>query len=201
IYIVVQLAGGVLGALLTKGILTHYLAAKAVHYGAPGVSQTLLAHNLGLGMLVEGVGTFFLIWAVVGVAVNPSGLREWTGRVVRAAFVCCVCALALAPRALADPNPFGSLTESGCFDPTKPNADYEAYGPTDVNVQAGNGRVTVGENSAGTITVFKYPNPSFYNQVKYLAVDRDPGGRARAQFPNEGSFAGLSYRTASGWHF
>src|SRR5205823_11856813 len=39
----------------------------------------------------------------------------------------------------------GVLTETGCDDPTKPNADYEAYGPTDVNVQAGNGRVTVGE--------------------------------------------------------
>ena len=67
-----------------------------------------------------------------------------------------------------------------------------------MNVQAGNGRVTVGENAAGTITVFKYPNPSFYNQVKYLAVDRDSAGRARAQFPNEGSFAGLAYRTRSG---
>jgi glycerol uptake facilitator protein len=82
IYIVVQLAGGVLGALLTKGILTHFMAAKAVHYGAPSVSQTLLAHNLGLGMLVEGIGTFFLVWAVVGVAVNPSGLREWAGLVI-----------------------------------------------------------------------------------------------------------------------
>src|SRR6266480_5562621 len=100
--------------------------------------------------------------------------------------------LALAPgvaRAAA-PGGFQQLTEFGCFDPTKPNADYEAYGPTDVNVQAGNGRVTVGENAAGTITVFKYPNPSYYNQVKYFAVSRDANRRVTAQFPNEGSFAG-----------
>src|SRR5438067_6539015 len=91
-----------------------------------------------------------------------------------------------------------ALSETGCYDPTKANADYEAYGPTDVNAQAGNGSVTVGENAAGTITDFKYPNPSYYNQVKYLAVSRDDAGRAQAQFPNEGSFAGIGWRTKAG---
>jgi len=94
-----------------------------------------------------------------------------------------------------------SLTEPHCFNPTKGNADYEAYGPTDVNVQAGNGHVTVGENDAGTITVVKYPNPSFYNHVKYFALRRDAAGRAIPQFPNEGSFAGIFYRTARGTGF
>ena len=60
----------------------------------------------------------------------------------------------------------------GCDDPTQGNADFEAYGPTDVNVQAGNGRVTVNENAAGTITVFKYPDPSLFNLVKYFAAPR-----------------------------
>ena len=87
----------------------------------------------------------------------------------------------------------GSTSEFHCYDPFKPNADYEAYGPTDVNAQAGDGRLTVNENSAGTVTVFKYPNPSYYNQVKYLALSRDARGRVAAQFPNEGSFAGISY--------
>ena len=70
-----------------------------------------------------------------------------------------------------------------------------------MNVQAGAGKVTVGENRDGTITVFKYPNPSFYNQVKYFAVSRDAAGRVSAQFPNEGSFAGISYRTRAGRGF
>lgn len=85
------------------------------------------------------------------------------------------------------------LTETGCDDLTAANADYEAYGPTDVNAQAGDGNVTVGENAAGTITVFKWPNPSFYNQVKYVAVGRDAGGRAIAEFPNEGAFEAIRY--------
>src|SRR5438477_1588040 len=54
-----------------------------------------------------------------------------------------------APAAAAALPP--TLGPGGCYDPTQANADYEAYGPTDVNVQAGNGRVTVNENAAGTI--------------------------------------------------
>jgi hypothetical protein len=65
--------------------------------------------------------------------------------------------------------------------------------PTDVNVQAGNGRITAGLNQAGTITVFRYPNPSFYNQVKYFAADHDRNGNPIGALPNEGSFAGVRY--------
>src|SRR5438874_13256279 len=88
-----------------------------------------------------------------------------------------------------------TLGPGGCYDPTQSNADFEAYGPTDVNVQAGNNRVTVNENAAGTVTVFKYPNPSLYNQVKYFTVSRDARGHVHTRFPNEGSFAGIRWQT------
>jgi MIP family channel proteins len=83
IYIVVQLAGGVLGALLTKMLLKedNFPNAEAVNWGAPGVSD-VLDGSVGLGMIVEGVGTFFLVWAIVGVAVHPGGLRAWAGLVI-----------------------------------------------------------------------------------------------------------------------
>ena len=29
------------------------------------------------GMVAEGVGTFFLVWAVVGVAANPRAAKDW----------------------------------------------------------------------------------------------------------------------------
>lgn len=64
---------------------------------------------------------------------------------------------------------------------------------TDVNAQAGNGTTTVGINAAGTISVFKYPNPSFYNQVKYYTTGPDDTGTPTGVLPNEGSFAGLLY--------
>ncbi len=102
---------------------------------------------------------------------------------------------------LGAPAGAAALSESSCFNAAQPNADYEAYGPTDVQAQTGDGRLTVNENAAGTLTVFKYPNPSYYNQIKYLAVSRDARGRVLAQYPNEGSFAGLAYVTRHGTGF
>jgi MIP family channel proteins len=83
IYVVLQLAGGVLGALVTKLILNNLDNADAVHFGAPKVSDALDG-KAGLGMLVEGLGAFFLVWAIVGVAVNPAAFREWAGLVIGA---------------------------------------------------------------------------------------------------------------------
>jgi MIP family channel proteins len=83
IYIVLQLAGGVLGALVTKLVLNNLGNADAVHFGAPKVGDAL-AGKVGLGMLMEGVGTFFLVWAIVGVAVNPDAFREWAGLAIGA---------------------------------------------------------------------------------------------------------------------
>src|SRR3954451_8425188 len=75
VYIVLQFAGGILGALLTKAILKD--EGAGVHYAAPAVSDRI--GSTFLGALCEGGGTFFLIWAIVGVAVNPAGLKDWAG--------------------------------------------------------------------------------------------------------------------------
>jgi MIP family channel proteins len=79
VYIAVQIAGGVLGALLTKALLLD--EGEAVNYGAVAVSDRLDG-AIFPGMVVEGIGTFFLVWAVVGVAVNPIGLKAWAGLVI-----------------------------------------------------------------------------------------------------------------------
>jgi MIP family channel proteins len=76
IYIVLQFAGAILGALLTKALLSD--EGAAVNYGAPSVSARL-DHSIWLGALCEGIGTFFLVWAIVGIAVNPAGLKDWAG--------------------------------------------------------------------------------------------------------------------------
>src|SRR3954468_15754344 len=81
IYIVLQFAGGILGALLTKAILKD--EGAGVHYGAVGISDRL-SDNVFLAAVCEGVGTFFLIWAIVGVAVNPAGLKDWAGLAIGA---------------------------------------------------------------------------------------------------------------------
>ena len=81
VYIVLQLAGGILGALLTKALVSD--EGAGVHYGAVAVSSHL-SHKIFLGAIVEGIGTFVLMWAIIGVAVNPGGLKEWAGLAIGA---------------------------------------------------------------------------------------------------------------------
>lgn len=76
IYIVMQLVGATLGALFTKALVTEI--GKGVHYGAPSINLGRVGTTLG-GMGAEAIGTFFLVWAIVGVAVNPAGLKDWSG--------------------------------------------------------------------------------------------------------------------------
>jgi MIP family channel proteins len=76
VYIVLQLAGGICGVLLTKALISD--EGAAINYGATMVSSKL-DHAIFLGALAEGIGTFFLVWAIMGVAVNPAGLKDWAG--------------------------------------------------------------------------------------------------------------------------
>jgi glycerol uptake facilitator protein len=73
VYILAQLSGAVLGALLVKGILLD--EGRASDYGNPEVSP-LLGSNF-LGGVVEAIGTFLLVMAVLAVAMNPRARQEW----------------------------------------------------------------------------------------------------------------------------
>jgi MIP family channel proteins len=111
VYIVAQLAGGVGGALLTKLLLED--EGKAVNYGATAVSSRLDGAILP-GMVVEALGTFFLVWVIVGVAVNPRATKEWAALAIGAALGMAV--MVLAPLTGAGFNParsFGPAIVSG----------------------------------------------------------------------------------------
>jgi glycerol uptake facilitator protein len=113
IYIVAQLAGGVAGALLTKGLLED--EGRGVDYGVTLVSPRLEGDPLP-GMVVEALGTFFLVWVIVGVAVNPRATKEWAALAIGAALGMGV--MVLAPLTGAGFNParsFGPAVVSGEF--------------------------------------------------------------------------------------
>ena len=80
IYVLVQLTGAVLAALLTKALLLD--EGRAVDYGATLVDEARLGSVILPGMAVEAVGTFFLLFAIIGVAVNPAGSKELAGLVI-----------------------------------------------------------------------------------------------------------------------
>jgi MIP family channel proteins len=111
IYIVAQLGGGVAGALLTKALLLD--EGRGINYGATLVSNRLDGDILP-GMAAEALGTFFLVWVIVGVAVNPRATREWAALAIGTALGMGV--MVLAPLTGAGFNParsFGPALVSG----------------------------------------------------------------------------------------
>jgi MIP family channel proteins len=73
IYILAQLSGAVLGALLTKSLLLD--EGRATHYGAAQVSG-LLAGDMA-GMVVEGIGTFCLVLVILAAVFSRKSFKEW----------------------------------------------------------------------------------------------------------------------------
>jgi glycerol uptake facilitator protein len=114
IYIVAQLAGAVAGALLVKGILLD--EGQAENYGAPAVSN-IIDGSAFTGLIVEAIGTFFLLWAIIGVAVHPRAAKDWAAFAIGGALGMGV--MVLGPITGAGFNParsFGPMLVSGEWD-------------------------------------------------------------------------------------
>lgn len=73
IYMLAQLSGAVLGALLTKALLED--EGRAIHYGALQVSP-LLAGNFA-GAVVEAIGTFVLVLVILTSVYSEKSFKEW----------------------------------------------------------------------------------------------------------------------------
>jgi aquaporin TIP len=71
IYIAAQLAGAVVAALALKAIFDGS-QIDAVGLGVPVVAER---YEVAAGLLAETVGTFFLMYAVFGTAVDPRGAK------------------------------------------------------------------------------------------------------------------------------
>jgi len=83
IYILAQLSGAVLGALLTKALLLD--EGRAVHYGAGSVSS-LLANNAA-GAAVEAIGVFALVLVILAVVFSAKSTKDWGPLAIGLTFV------------------------------------------------------------------------------------------------------------------
>ena len=108
IYIVLQIVGALLGALLVKVLLSD--EGDAAGYGATVISDTFLQGDALAGFLAELIGTFALMWAIMGVAVNPKGARDWAGLVIGGTLGFAV--MAIGPMTGAGLNPARALGPS-----------------------------------------------------------------------------------------
>lgn len=83
IYILAQLSGAVLGALLTKGLLLD--EGRAVNYGAGEVSA-LLSGNFA-GAVVEGIGVFALTLVILSAVFSKKSVKDWAPLAIGTTFV------------------------------------------------------------------------------------------------------------------
>jgi MIP family channel proteins len=83
IYILAQLSGAVLGALLTKGLLLD--EGRAVHYGAGSISP-MLSGNVA-GAAVEAIGVFALVLVILAVVFSKKSLKDWGPLAIGTTFV------------------------------------------------------------------------------------------------------------------
>jgi MIP family channel proteins len=140
VYIVVQILGAVVGAFIAKLLLDD--EGSGVNYGTPAIADApappptqpgvpapasqganwLGGEALG-GMFAELIGTFFLMWAIMAMAVNPRGERHWAAFVIGATLGTMV--MILAPLTGAGLNPARSYGP-GIVSGEMPN--FLAYG-------------------------------------------------------------------------
>jgi MIP family channel proteins len=104
IYIVAQLAGATCAALIVKVLLLD--EGHLTHYGATSVSD-MLSHKASAGFLAEIVGTFALMWAIMGAAVNPRAERSWAPLIIGGSLGMAV--MAIGPMTGAGFNPARSF--------------------------------------------------------------------------------------------
>lgn len=101
IYVLAQLSGAVLGALLTKALLLD--EGRATHYGAGQISG-LLSGNFA-GSVVEAVGTFALVLVILSVVFSEKSLKDWGPLAIGTTFVFLVMV--------------GGPLTGGCYNPAR----------------------------------------------------------------------------------
>ena len=79
VYVVMQLLGGWLGAVVTRYVIED--EGKPVNYGATLVVKSFLAGNFN-GMVLEAIGTFALMLAIFGTAVIVKNKSDLTPLII-----------------------------------------------------------------------------------------------------------------------
>lgn len=102
-YVLVQILGAVVGALLVKGLFPT-MAARVTSLGTPQLSGTL---GLFEGIAIEALLTFFLVSAVFGTAVSPQAPKVGGFGIGLALFVGALVGGALTGAAMNPARAFG----------------------------------------------------------------------------------------------
>jgi MIP family channel proteins len=116
VYVICQCVGGILAALVV--LLLFNDVGDSVNYGATAINGEIINNgSVWLGLIAEALGTFMLMWAIMGLAVNPRGEAPLAGLGIGAALG--VAVIVFGPATGAGVNParwLGPAVASGRFD-------------------------------------------------------------------------------------
>lgn len=116
VYVICQCVGGILGALVV--LLLFHDVGDAVNYGATAINAEVINNgSVWLALIAEALGTFLLMYAIMGLAVNPRGEAALAGLGIGAALG--VAVIVFGPATGAGLNParwLGPAVASGEFD-------------------------------------------------------------------------------------
>jgi MIP family channel proteins len=115
-YVICQCVGAILAALVV--LLFFNDIGDAANYGATQINAEVLQDgSVWLALLAEALGTFMLMWAIMGLAVNPRGEAALAGLGIGLALG--VAVIVIGPATGAGLNParwLGPAVVSGRFD-------------------------------------------------------------------------------------
>lgn len=123
-YLLAQLAGAAVGALL----VVAYVGDRATDLG--GVGLTALAPDVSpaQGLIAEILGTFLLVFTIMGVAVDERAPAGWAGFLIGLSVV--VAIMVIGPLTGGSINParsFGPFLVNDLFGGSTPWSDYWVY--------------------------------------------------------------------------
>jgi len=123
-YLVAQLAGATLGALL----IVAYVGDRATDLGSVGLTALGAGVNLVQGLVAEAIGTFLLVFTIMAVAVDKRAPAGWAGFLIGLSVVTAI--LVIGPLTGGSINParsFGPYLINDLFGGSTPWADFWVY--------------------------------------------------------------------------
>ena len=123
-YLLAQLTGGALGALVVVAIY----GTGAIDLGSLGGTTLSDQASYGSGIVAEAVGTFILVFTIMAVAVDSRAAKGWAGLMIGLAVACAI--LVVGPMTGGSLNPartFGPNFAVSIFGGTVPWEQFALY--------------------------------------------------------------------------
>jgi glycerol uptake facilitator protein len=123
-YVIAQLVGGAVGALL----IVAAFGTGAADLGAVGSTTLAEGVGYGQGIVAEVLGTYILVFAIMAVAVDPRAPAGWSGWIIGLAVACAI--LVIGPLTGGSLNPartFGPYLAAAMFGGDVPWSQFPLY--------------------------------------------------------------------------